>query len=66
MSAEDRGVMDELRDMFFDLPEARLAHLFSLPPEGMEHIYAALAAEAAAQGGRLRRRPKGGGWPEGP
>jgi hypothetical protein len=66
MSAEDRGVMDELREMFFDLPKERLAHLFSLPPEGMEHIYAALAAEAAAQGGRLYPRPRGGGWPKGP
>jgi hypothetical protein len=58
MSAEDRGVMDELREMFFDLPKERLLHLFSLPPQGMEHIYAALAAEAAAQGGRLYRRPR--------
>jgi hypothetical protein len=58
MSAEDRGVMDELREMFFDLSKERLAHLFSLPPEGMEHIYAALAEEAAAQGGRLYRRPR--------
>jgi hypothetical protein len=50
--------MDELREMFFDLSKERLAHLFSLPPEGMEHIYAALAEEAAAQGGRLYRRPR--------
>jgi hypothetical protein len=58
MSDEDREVMDELRDMFFDLSKERLAHLFSLPPKGMEHIYAALAREAAGQGGRLRRRPR--------
>jgi hypothetical protein len=58
MSAEDRGVMDELRDMFFDLPKERLAHVLGLPPEGMEHIYAALALEAEAQGGRLYRRPR--------
>lgn len=58
MSAEDREVTDELREMFFDLPQARLDHLLRLPPQGMEHIYAELAREVAVHG-RLRPRPRG-------
>ena len=57
MSDEDREVTDELCEMFFDLPKARLDHLLGLPPRGMEHIYAALAREVAAHG-RLRPKPR--------
>lgn len=57
MSDEDRQVTDELREMFFDLPKARLDHLLGLPPQGMEHIYAELAREVAVHG-RLRPKPR--------